>query len=149
MKGACARLAALAAAAAAASASASPALSNGAPASTPPGFITYDSLAGAPYSLTYDNRSFFINGQRTVFLSGVMHYPRSTPAMWDDLFTKARNDGLNMIRTFPRHHCCGRPRALATPPWYPDAPIPLSCALLVQRRTPFGTRTNTSRACGI
>jgi predicted transglutaminase-like cysteine proteinase len=100
MKGACARLAALAAAAAAASASASPTHSNGAPTSTSPGFITYDSLAGAPYSLTYDNRSFFINGQRTVFLSGVMHYPRSTPAMWDDLFTKARNDGLNMIRTF-------------------------------------------------
>jgi hypothetical protein len=49
----------------------------------------------------------------------------------------------------PRYLGCRRPRALATPPWYANAATPLPCTLPVQRRTPFGTRMNTSRACGI
>ena len=63
-------------------------------------FIRYNDLQGLPYSVTYDNRSFFINGNRTIFLSGSAHYPRSTPGMWDDIFNKAYNDGLNMIQTY-------------------------------------------------
>jgi hypothetical protein len=100
---AAAALAVVAAAASAAApvhaAAAASAAAAGAPASSP-GFLTYDSLGSAPYAVSYDNRSFSINGQRTLFLSGVLHYPRSTPLMWDDLMTKARNNGLNMIQTY-------------------------------------------------
>eukprot|EP01079_Euglenida_sp_SAG-EU17-18_P004323 gene4323-4602_t len=59
------------------------------------GFITYDQVAGAPYAVTYDNRSLFIDGSRTLLLSGGWHYPRATPGSWDDLMLKAKNDGFN------------------------------------------------------
>lgn len=69
-------------------------------------FIRYHDLQGLPYTVTYDNRSFLlnnnnnINNTRTIFLSGSVHYPRSTPGMWDDIFNKAVNDGLNLIETY-------------------------------------------------
>lgn len=62
--------------------------------------ITYDSLGGAPYQVTYDNRSLFINGSRTLFFSFGMHYPRTTAAMWYDLLAKAKADGYNMVQTY-------------------------------------------------
>jgi len=65
-----------------------------------PGYITYDSLGGAPYKVTSDKRSFLINGQRTLFLSAGLHYPRFTPAMWEDLLLKVKADGYNMIQTY-------------------------------------------------
>ena len=65
-----------------------------------PGLLTYDELNGAPYQVTYDNRSFFVDEQRTMFLSAGLHYPRSTPAMWEDLFLKIKADGYNMIQTY-------------------------------------------------
>jgi beta-galactosidase GanA len=58
-----------------------------------PGVITYDSLGGLPYSVTYDNRSLFINGERSLFFSFGMHYTRATQAQWDDLLAKAASDG--------------------------------------------------------
>jgi hypothetical protein len=63
-----------------------------------PGVITYDSLQGAPYSVTYDNRSLFINGERTLFFSFGMHYTRATQAQWDDLLAKAVDDGYTMVQ---------------------------------------------------
>ena len=40
------------------------------------GFIRYQDLGGKPYRVTYDGRSFLINGRRTIFLSGDFHPPR-------------------------------------------------------------------------
>ena len=54
-----------------------------------PGTIVHNvySLLGiAGYSVTYDERSFIINNKRTIILSGSVHYPRSTPEMWDRIF---------------------------------------------------------------
>ena len=65
-----------------------------------PGVITYPSLQGQPYSVTYDNRSLYINGQRSLFFSFGLHYTRATEAQWDDLLTKAVNDGYTMIQTY-------------------------------------------------
>ena len=63
-----------------------------------PGFVLYSDLGGMPYSVTYDKRSLFINGERSMLLSAGFHYPRFTPAQWDDIFVKAKNDGFNMIQ---------------------------------------------------
>ena len=58
-------------------------------------YIFYDSLKGDPYTVSYDSRSFFIDGKRTLLLGGSIHYPRLSPAQWTDILTKAKNDGLN------------------------------------------------------
>lgn len=63
------------------------------------GFPDYAEFAGKPYSVTYDGRSLFFNNSRVLLLSGTIHYPRATPAAWDNLFGKAKADGLNSIET--------------------------------------------------
>lgn len=64
------------------------------------GFLKYTDFAGSAYTVAYDNRSLFLNGQRAAFNSAGIHYPRFTPQQWDDLFLKASNDGYNMIQTY-------------------------------------------------
>lgn len=65
-----------------------------------PGYLTYDEIAGSPYAVTYDNRSLFINGQRTIFNSFGIHYTRATASQWDDILGKAATDGYNMVQTY-------------------------------------------------
>lgn len=62
--------------------------------------ITYDSVKGKPYTITWDKRSYLINGNRVLLLGGSVHYPRSTPAMWPLLFDMAIQNGLNTIETY-------------------------------------------------
>ncbi|KAL0484279.1 BGAL7 [Acrasis kona] len=64
------------------------------------GWLTYDELAGKPYTVAYDDRAITINGKRTMLLAAVIHYPRSSPAMWKDLFNKVKLNGLNTIQTY-------------------------------------------------
>ncbi|XP_059459561.1 beta-galactosidase 5-like [Corylus avellana] len=51
-------------------------------------------------SVTYDKKAIIINGQRRILISGSIHYPRSTPEMWEDLIMKAKNGGLDVIDTY-------------------------------------------------
>ncbi|CAI9294733.1 unnamed protein product [Lactuca saligna] len=51
-------------------------------------------------SVTYDKKSLIINGRRRILISGSIHYPRSTPEMWEDLILKAKNGGLDVIDTY-------------------------------------------------
>ncbi|KAK0576168.1 hypothetical protein LWI29_013142 [Acer saccharum] len=51
-------------------------------------------------TVTYDNKAILINGQRRILLSGSIHYPRSTPDMWEDLIQKAKDGGLDVIDTY-------------------------------------------------
>ncbi|KAK3231691.1 hypothetical protein Dsin_003572 [Dipteronia sinensis] len=51
-------------------------------------------------TVTYDNKAILINGQRRILLSGSIHYPRSTPDMWEDLIQKAKDGGLDVIETY-------------------------------------------------
>ncbi|PIN16631.1 Beta-galactosidase [Handroanthus impetiginosus] len=51
-------------------------------------------------SVTYDRRAIVINGQRRILISGSIHYPRSTPEMWEDLINKAKEGGLDVIETY-------------------------------------------------
>ncbi|XP_021759898.1 beta-galactosidase 3-like [Chenopodium quinoa] len=48
----------------------------------------------------YDNKGITINGQRKLLISGSIHYPRSTPDMWEDLIKKAKHGGLDVIDTY-------------------------------------------------
>ncbi|XP_057806866.1 beta-galactosidase 3-like [Salvia miltiorrhiza] len=51
-------------------------------------------------SVTYDRKAMVINGQRRILISGSIHYPRSTPEMWEDLINKAKDGGLDVIDTY-------------------------------------------------
>ncbi|KAJ1401317.1 Glycoside hydrolase, family 35 [Sesbania bispinosa] len=51
-------------------------------------------------NVTYDRKALLINGQRRVLISGSIHYPRSTPEMWEDLIRKAKHGGLDVIDTY-------------------------------------------------
>ena len=50
--------------------------------------------------VSYDRRAITIDGKRTLILSGAMHYPRSTPAMWPDLMKRSKEAGLNTVETY-------------------------------------------------
>lgn len=41
--------------------------------------LLYSWVSHGSASVTYDKRSFIINGQRKILISGSIHYPRSTP----------------------------------------------------------------------
>ncbi|XP_062102490.1 beta-galactosidase 3 [Humulus lupulus] len=51
-------------------------------------------------SVTYDRKAIVINGQRRILISGSIHYPRSTPEMWEDLIQKAKDGGLDVVETY-------------------------------------------------
>ncbi|KAL3515131.1 hypothetical protein ACH5RR_022033 [Cinchona calisaya] len=51
-------------------------------------------------SVTYDRKALIINGQRRILFSGSIHYPRSTPDMWEGLIQKAKDGGLDAIDTY-------------------------------------------------
>ena len=41
-----------------------------------------------------------LNGERTLFLSGAVHYPRVTPAMWPALASASKKLGVNMVELY-------------------------------------------------
>ncbi|KAI7736627.1 hypothetical protein M8C21_025712 [Ambrosia artemisiifolia] len=51
-------------------------------------------------AVTYDGKAIVINGRRRILLSGSIHYPRSTPEMWEDIIMKAKEGGLDVIETY-------------------------------------------------
>lgn len=51
-------------------------------------------------TVSYDRKALLINGQRRILISGSIHYPRSTPEMWEDLIQKAKDGGLDVIDTY-------------------------------------------------
>ncbi|XXG87051.1 hypothetical protein AAC387_Pa11g1837 [Persea americana] len=50
--------------------------------------------------VTYDGRSLIVDGDRAIFFSGSIHYPRSTPQMWPSLIAKAKSGGIDVIQTY-------------------------------------------------
>ncbi|KAI3747727.1 hypothetical protein L6452_10338 [Arctium lappa] len=51
-------------------------------------------------TVTYDGKAILINGRRRILISGSIHYPRSTPEMWEDVIMKAKQGGLDVIETY-------------------------------------------------
>ena len=48
----------------------------------------------------YDSRAVTIEGRRALIISGAVHYPRSTPAMWPGIMARSRQANLNTIETY-------------------------------------------------
>jgi len=51
-------------------------------------------------NVSYDHRAVTIDGERTLLLSGAIHYPRSTPGMWRSLMERSKEAGLNTLETY-------------------------------------------------
>lgn len=62
--------------------------------------LDYSDLDGKPYNISFDSRSIRFNGMPSTLISGSIHYPRSTPGMWGNLFSEARAAGLNTIESY-------------------------------------------------
>jgi len=56
-------------------------------------------VAAVECAVTYDKKAVLIDGQRRILFSGSIHYPRSTPDMWEGLIQKAKDGGLDVIQT--------------------------------------------------
>ena len=50
--------------------------------------------------IEYDNRAITVDGKRQLILGGSIHYPRSTPEMWPQLFDLCRRAGLNAVESY-------------------------------------------------
>jgi Glycosyl hydrolases family 35 len=53
-----------------------------------------------PTSVSFDRRSFIIDGERVLLLSGSIHYSRVPPSDWEPAVLKAKELGLNCIQTY-------------------------------------------------
>eukprot|EP00258_Populus_trichocarpa_P013592 XP_002324727.3 beta-galactosidase 7 [Populus trichocarpa] len=51
-------------------------------------------------TVDYDSNAVIINGERKIIFAGAIHYPRSTPEMWPELFQKAKEGGIDAIETY-------------------------------------------------
>lgn len=65
-----------------------------------PAFPLFSDLQGKPYSVDYDARALRIDGERALFISGSLHYPRAPPEEWDGWLRDARANGLNMVEIY-------------------------------------------------
>lgn len=63
-------------------------------------FVTFLVSDLVECGVTYDSKAIVINGQRRILISGSIHYPRSTPDMWEDLILKAKEGGLDVVETY-------------------------------------------------
>jgi hypothetical protein len=61
------------------------------------GFASYATVRGRPYAVGYDARALTVDGKRSLFVSGTLHYPRGAPEEWDGWLDEAVANGLNMI----------------------------------------------------
>ena len=45
-------------------------------------------------------KAFIIDGERTLIVSGSIHYPRASSAEWAQVIRKAKENGINLIETY-------------------------------------------------
>jgi beta-galactosidase GanA len=51
-------------------------------------------------TVSFDGRSFIIDGQRKLFVSGSIHYPRAPRNEWSTILQQAKDSGINIIQTY-------------------------------------------------
>ncbi len=54
---------------------------------------------GRTFEIDYKRNSFLKDGKKFRYVSGSIHYFRSTEQQWDDILQKCRLGGLNAITT--------------------------------------------------
>ena len=59
---------------------------------------------GAKRTISYDERSFILDGERTLMMGGAVHYNRVLPADWEGVFDKMVELGLNSVQTLSLIH---------------------------------------------
>ena len=50
--------------------------------------------------VTYDSRSFRLDGDAKLLLSGSFHYPRSSASEWHGIMSKMKAQGMNTLQTY-------------------------------------------------
>jgi beta-galactosidase GanA len=63
-------------------------------------YPSFAELSGKPYNVTYDERALKIDGEHALFVSGAVHPPRGSPAMWRTWLAEAKANGLNMVQVY-------------------------------------------------
>ena len=66
----------------------------------PPSALTYSDVRGRPYNVSYDSRSFIIDGRRTLLLGGAVHYPRIEPQRWHSVLQQMLAAGMNHVQIY-------------------------------------------------
>ena len=51
-------------------------------------------------NVSWDSRSFLVNGKRLLLTGGEVDYARSTPGMWPTIMKHAKQNGLNCVATY-------------------------------------------------
>eukprot|EP01052_Picozoa_sp_SAG31_P017642 SAG31_NODE_1216_length_9328_cov_12.252465_4_plen_353_part_00 len=51
-------------------------------------------------NISWDSRSFLVNGKRLLLTGGEVDYARSTPGMWPTIMKRAKQNGLNCIASY-------------------------------------------------
>ena len=64
------------------------------------GFLSYDDVKGEPYDVQFDGRSFYLSGERTLFLSGSVHPARIPVGEWHRTLRTLKSNGLNMVQIY-------------------------------------------------
>eukprot|EP01031_Cornospumella_fuschlensis_P028141 gene28141-33982_t len=54
----------------------------------------------ASSKVTFDGRSFLLDGERQLFIAGSIHYPRAPRSEWPGIFQLAKDSGINLIQTY-------------------------------------------------
>lgn len=62
--------------------------------------VSATAAAAADRTVTYNARTFLINGEPEIFLSAAIHYFRVPRELWADRIAKARRGGMNTIETY-------------------------------------------------
>ena len=65
-----------------------------------PSYPQFSDMESQPYKVSYDKRALTINGEHALFVSGAIHPPRGTPAMWRTWLAQAKTNGLNMVQVY-------------------------------------------------
>jgi beta-galactosidase len=60
----------------------------------------YPAAPAAKTAIDFDNAGFLINGQRTVIMSGSIHYPRIPHELWADRLLRLKRCNFNTVQTY-------------------------------------------------
>ena len=62
--------------------------------------IAVQLFQGLCYEISFENRAFTVDGQRTLFIAGSFHYPRATSEEWPKIIKELKENGINLIQTY-------------------------------------------------
>jgi beta-galactosidase GanA len=66
----------------------------------PPNALTYNDVRGRAYNVSFDSRSFIIDGKRSLLLGGAVHYPRIEPQRWHSVLQQMSDAGMNHVQIY-------------------------------------------------